>query len=137
MTTLKNVDPGQYYHTGLGKISESLASKLHINRSQTFKIIFHIDVIPFVSPNIHGWTILGKIKDVPTLKPFIVGLYVGKGIPENFDLLLEDLAKDIEIGQNEGFKVSDHIVIRYEHLFCTQFAMGLLAARYYSLSLKF
>lgn len=60
---------------------------------------------------------MGKIKDIPTLKPFIVGLYVGKGIPENFDLLLEDLAKDIEIGQNEGFKVDDHIVIRYEHLY--------------------
>lgn len=118
--SFKAVEPGQYYHVGLDRISKELRTFIDVNHfnSQTISLRIHIDGISLTSSStLQAWTILGDIDEFPFLNPFLIGIYVGYAGPKDFDLLLEDLGKDIITGRTDGFQMTDSTNIFYKHKF--------------------
>lgn len=116
--SFKTVAPGQYYHVGLECISKELKKFIDVNayNSSRVNLRMHIDGISLTSSStLQAWTILGDIVEFPSLKPFLIGIYVGYAGPKDFDLFLEDLGKDIMIGRTNGFQMTDTTKILYKH----------------------
>lgn len=115
---LKDVEPGHYHHIGLTTIVKHLPSKVEINGDTTFRVVFHIDGISFANASsVQGWTILGKLVDVPDLRPFLIGVYVGEGTPKDFDVLLEDLSNDLVQGRTDGYQLNNGTLIHFQHVY--------------------
>lgn len=110
----KTVEPGQYYHIGLEKISKELKTIIDVNvyNRKTLNLCLHIDGISLTqSSTLQAWTILGSLSELPNIHPFLVGIYVGLSGPKNFDLFLEDLAQDLTTGSTQGFLMTEETKI--------------------------
>lgn len=105
----KYISPGQYYHFGLEQVSNELDKMIQSNDGNVrCKLSIHVDGVALSdSSKLGAWAIAGSLDNFPNLTPFLIGVYVGYGQPEDFDLFLEDLAKDLHIGHTTGFMVSE------------------------------
>lgn len=103
------VPPGEYYHIGLKVVAQEIAKMPNTpTNTGMYHIVLHIDGVSLSdSSNLEAWTISGAIDELKNLDPFLIGVYVGKRTPKDFDLLLEDLANDISIGRSEGFEINE------------------------------
>lgn len=75
------------------------AKNKHVHTS----IDVHIDGVELSkSSSKGGYTILGRFRSPPKYQPFLIGAYVGYHQPDNFDLFLVDLVRDLLVGCREG-----------------------------------
>lgn len=83
----KYVPPGEYFHIGLEQIAKELA-KLPGTHTGTgrYNYVLHVDGISLSdSSHLEAWTISGWIPEL-NLEPFLLGVYVGKKSPADFDV---------------------------------------------------
>lgn len=99
--TYSNIGKGEYYHVGLPKIFAECAKKglFKSGPRVNVKLTIHIDGVSFTkSSNSKGWPITGTINEIPSVKPFLIGLYTGTTDPIDFDLYLTPLVEDLVEG---------------------------------------
>ncbi|KAH9630328.1 hypothetical protein HF086_004461 [Spodoptera exigua] len=102
---LKNVGGGQYWHNGIAKPLKSIFLNW-MDIPDTISININVDGLPiFKSSTNEFWPILGNIFENPRIRPFIIGIYFGKGKPKNLNEFLEDFVNDMKILLEEGLVV--------------------------------
>ncbi|CAH0405510.1 unnamed protein product [Chilo suppressalis] len=102
---LKNVEGGQYWHNGIAKPLKSILLNW-TDIPDMISININVDGLPiFKSSTNEFWPILGNIFENPRIRPFIIGIYFGKGKPKKLNEFLEDFVNDMKILLEEGLVV--------------------------------
>lgn len=90
------VEPGVYFHNGIGHHVESLKNNIERYNVQELLLDLNIDGLPlFKSSNTVLWPILGHFFNIPCSDVFLIGTYLGQGKPENVNTYLQDLINEI------------------------------------------
>jgi hypothetical protein len=102
---------GQYYHFGIERgISLSLRHVAYVNPDSTLNLQFNIDGLPlFKSSSTEFWPILCLVKECAA-KPFVVGLYCGKGKPVDVSDFLKDLLNELLHLLSNGFRYQNTVL---------------------------
>lgn len=128
---IKTVNPGIYYHFGIGNGIIQSSSRHPISSSE-IKLVVGIDGLPISkSSSDQFWPILGYIRPTSNFV-FLIGLYYGKEKPSSSnDFMREFVIEGKEILAN-GFKIGDKIHKVTIDAFCCD-----MPARAFILNLKF
>jgi hypothetical protein len=102
---------GQYYHFGIEHgISLCLGQMANPDSLGTLSVQFNVDGLPlFKSSSTEFWPILGLIKD-SCAKPFVIGLYFGKGKPVDVSDFLKDFLNELQHLLSNGFKYQNTVI---------------------------
>lgn len=101
---LSKIDDGDYLYFPLEQILCELNDKVQIQ--DEIEIILHIDGSkPAKSGSLSVWTLLGAVRGLSNVKPFVHGIYSGAKEPSNMDKLVAPLAEDLKKA-GEGIRVS-------------------------------
>lgn len=97
----KKVGTGEYWHQELRYCIQSAFADL--NSDKTVSININIDGLPiYKSSKLEFWPIIFNVHEQPNLEPMIIGIYHGKGKPENltefFSPFIEEMNNVIENG---------------------------------------
>lgn len=93
-----------YWHRGLGNALIAMLKQINSNVPEDLSLKFNTDGITVLkSSAIECWPILCEISEFPQISPEVVGVYVGRGKPNNIDSYLRNFVDELlDIMQN-GF----------------------------------
>jgi len=136
--TVKNVEPGIYYHFGLQQCIENLLSKTHNSLiSNCIEILINIDGLPIAkSTSSQFYPILCCIFTASNVE--IVSIYHGYEKPNNANVFLKDLVNDINNLTSNGIYYSTKLYsIKIKAFICDAPAKSFITftkghSRYYS-----
>ena len=104
---IKTVAGGEYYHFGLKNQLIAMFSYVpELLTLDRLDIQVNIDGLPlFKSVNGCFWPILGKVVNAvcPSSKPFVIGLFYGRGKPADAESYLADFVDEVDELSREGF----------------------------------
>lgn len=73
---VRQVDPGIYWHYGIKQYLRKLVNRLKSKVPNALTLNISMDGLPLCKSSKGAfWPILGKIKEIPSMKPFVIGLY--------------------------------------------------------------
>lgn len=105
---IRTVAPGSYFHIGLEKNLCKIIDYVKAEKIDEIILDIGIDGLPiFKSSEIGLWPILGRIVNLPMVKVFLIGTYVGKKKPFDVDNFLHDLVSDLK-KLKDGFLYEDY-----------------------------
>lgn len=103
--SLKNVEGGQYWHNGIAKPLKNILQNW-MDIPDMISININVDGLPiFKSSTNEFWPILCNIFENPRIRPFVIGIYFGKGKPKILNEFLEDFVNEMKILLEEGLVV--------------------------------
>lgn len=103
--TIKNIEGGQYWHNGVAKPLQKILENW-IDAPDIISLNINVDGLPiFKSSSNEFWPILCNIFENPKIRPFVVGIYFGKGKPRNVNDFFEDFVHEMNILLEEGLHV--------------------------------
>lgn len=75
-TKIREVEPGIYWHYGIKKYLKKLLEILRLELPHVLTLNMSMDGLPLCKSSKGAfWPILGKFKEIPSMKPFVIGLY--------------------------------------------------------------
>lgn len=120
MVEKKIVEPGSYFHIGI--VENLMKIKDLIEKEKIKKIVLDIgiDGLPlFKSSAIGLWPILGRIVNMPMVKVFLIGSYVGKQKPVDVNLFLQDFVTEMaQLNENGLELISSTIKVEIRAFLC-------------------
>lgn len=104
-----HVDPGQYWHNGLIIPLETILKKNDREKlPANISLYFNIDGLPVCnSSKQQFWPILCKIFELPSMIPFIVGIYAGNGKPNDLNAYLHPFVQEMHTLLQYGLLVNN------------------------------
>lgn len=125
---LYNMGSGKYWHCGL--IMKTIFQD--ISRPVSVSLNINIDGLPlFKSAKDEFWPILFNIFEFPNVKPMIIGIYHGKGKPNNMPSFLELFVTELKQLMNDGLTLNGHkIAIAIRSFICDSPARAFIKGRY-------
>lgn len=106
-----NVNPGQYWHNGLIIPLETILKKIDRELPANVSLYFNIDGLPVCnSSKQQFWPILCKIFELPSMNPFIVGIYAGNGKPNDLNAYLQPFVQEMLTLLQNGLLVKNNKV---------------------------
>lgn len=125
-----NMGSGKYWHCGLisclkivfQDISEPAFISLNVN----------IDGLPlFKSTKDEFWPILFNIFEMPHVKPMVIGIYHGKGKPDNMPAFLELFVNELKDVINDGVTLNGHkISVSIRSFICDSPARAFIKGKF-------
>ena len=105
----KVVEPGTYIHTGVEAcIDRIFTTNPHLPIPEQLILDFNIDGLPIAkSSSSSVWPIQCRIYNIPTCKPFVVGIYHGMSKPKNMHEYLHDFVDEMKRLVDEGIIIND------------------------------
>lgn len=105
---IRTVAPGTYFHIGIKYNLSKIAEQIKSEGINEIVLDIGIDGLPLYKSSETGlWPILGRIVNMPMVKVFLIGSYVGEKKPLNIDLYLHDLIYELQLLKEDGFSYAD------------------------------
>jgi hypothetical protein len=109
-TAIKWIAGGSYHHRGIAHaIICAARNKLHDIKSECeLTLDINIDGLPlFKSSNVQLWPILGLIRELKKIGPFLIGLFSGSSKPTSVDDFLSDFVKEMKFLGLNGLDIDE------------------------------
>lgn len=101
---------GEYYHFGIKQnIINILSAQSEIEPTyQTLQLQINIDGLPLLkSSNNQFWPILGRLVNIPSKEPFVIGIFSGTTKPTNLSDYLKDFINEFNELKENGMTYCD------------------------------
>jgi hypothetical protein len=107
-TEVRDVPPGKYFHFGIEKSVQKVIHKCNLIFDSVV-VQFNIDGLPITKSNNNAfWPILGCLSK--SSEVFVVGIYEGKGKPNDINDYLHDFVNEAYHLCTNGIEIGDKIV---------------------------
>ena len=120
---IQELGGGQYYHFGLLKSVKRQLAKfvdtLSLTSSTCLALQINVDGLPlFKSSSLQLWPILGRLLNVKTSQPFVIGIFSGKKKPSSNVEFLKSFVADL-ISLESGFMYEGKsLVLQLKSVLC-------------------
>lgn len=125
-----NIGSGKYWHCGLTSCLKIIFEGISTPISVSLNI--NIDGLPlFKSAKDEFWPILFNIFELPNLKPMVIGIYHGKGKPDDMPTFLELFVNELKQLIRDGLILNGHkISIGIRSFICDSPARAFIKGKY-------
>lgn len=107
------VEPGQYYHFGIQEVLGQFSSDCFLKDLNKVELDINVDGTPLTkSSTLCMWPILGAFANIDEISPFIIGVYVGKKQPDDFNIYLKKFVEECVKLYEEGIFVTKSKILK-------------------------